>query len=264
MAAIVNGKFDFNCSCRDRYVFYICMCVKLPEVDILDNRSIHDIDHQVGKDNTDVTWGFFSMHSIKKLPTLSQIFPNLKFLTASKAEIENIDDEFYYSHHLEDVDLKYNKLRKINAVTFFHNHLMLNLDLAHNKISEIEKNAFYGLANLRKLNLSWNKIEKLTSETFSFLTTMEELNLQENLIKELKSNLFARNIHLKFVNLDDNKVEKIYGNIFEFPLIDNVTLSLRNNMCIDEVLKVFNFEVLFTLVSDCASNKLFRMVSTRA
>ncbi|KAG8445591.1 hypothetical protein GDO86_010388 [Hymenochirus boettgeri] len=126
------------------------------------------------------------------------------------------------------LDLRFNRIKEIQAGAFKHlknlNTLLLNnnqikripseafkdlenlkyLYLYKNEIQSIDRQAFKGLASLEQLYLHFNHIETLEPDVFNHLPKLERLFLHNNRITHLVPGTFSQLQSMKRLRLDSN------------------------------------------------------------
>lgn len=127
-------------------------------------------------------------------------FEKLKKLNASHNEIRMIDEMFYYTESLTNIDLSFNSISIVLSSSFETNDAVQWIDLSHNSISRLDV-PFDDMANLQSINLSNNFLE-----TFDL-------------------GVFARNVKLRIIRLENNRIKQftydIHGMI---PIFDTLVL----------------------------------------
>uniref|UniRef100_A0AC35U7D6 LRRCT domain-containing protein n=1 Tax=Rhabditophanes sp. KR3021 TaxID=114890 RepID=A0AC35U7D6_9BILA len=111
----------------------------------------------------------------------------------------------------------------------FKNHTNLQtIDLKSNKIEKINANAFRGLEDvLHQLDLSNNNLKIIPYWTLIYLHKLQYLHLRNNQISKLDPLAFEktelRNLH--YLHLDDNQMTNIPSNLFTKLSLNVLTLS---------------------------------------
>lgn len=136
--------------------------------------------------------------------------------------------------YLEDVDLPYNKIEKLDPHTFESlNVKRLNLDgnplVMYDSNVPNELRQFLISTSLIELTLSDCKIKSVEEvQTLTNLASLEYLDLSYNELTELKDDMFSSLINLEEINLSHNKIKHIDRDTFA-DIDDLSTLNLRGN-----------------------------------
>ena len=88
--------------------------------------------------------------------------------------------------NLQELSLCFNKLTKIDSLTFKGLDKLESLGLGENQITVIDLNFFSHILKLKCLLLYGNKMKKLDSITFKGMINLEKLRLDSNEIKEIE------------------------------------------------------------------------------
>ncbi|XP_076825742.1 podocan-like protein 1 isoform X1 [Clavelina lepadiformis] len=115
------------------------------------------------------------------------------------------------SAQLEQINLKGNKLQRIDRKTFSRANSLRHLDLSYQKITSIDAYAFYDVTNpkaLKWVNLKGNKLRVLQRNMMLGLDNLIELNLEENHLQtlgplDLPSLKVLRLSHNRLIRLDE-------------------------------------------------------------
>lgn len=99
------------------------------------------------------------------------------------------------------LSISFNKVNKIESLTFNELDSLEWIDLSHNHVFEIQGMAFANLRNLRHLNLAGNDIERIEQEAFYYLPKLELLDISFNKIKSLSPSYFDQIGTLSTLNL---------------------------------------------------------------
>ncbi|KAF5285549.1 hypothetical protein FQA39_LY16614 [Lamprigera yunnana] len=179
------------------------------------------------------------------------IFENLKQLRALNLSHNNFNN--FLCANVQELDLSYNKLTKINVsckvlqinrLYLSHNllesiphhflPLLSYLDLSFNKITHT--NSFKYLPYLTKLYLNNNDIITIDG-AFSNLDNLIELNLAGNNIVNIEPSHFSH-IALKTLNLNNNCIHNVVLgqlSIFELHLEHNCLINLSNFTAVKQI-----------------------------
>ena len=96
--------------------------------------------------------------------------------------------------NLNELNLDYNKLEKIDSNTFERLINLEILSLQDNIIEEIEERSFESLKYLKELNLKFNRLKRIDFNTFHGLTKIETLSLP---IKAFLTKIVARSYNIQ-------------------------------------------------------------------
>ncbi|XP_074653869.1 uncharacterized protein LOC141908007 [Tubulanus polymorphus] len=157
--------------------------------------------------------------TFRGLPLLRTIRMN----NCSFVEINNY--LLYYLQNITTIELKDNKLSKMDATLFNTTLKLKELHLDGNEIIYLEPGFLHGL-KLRTLGLSRNKIVSMSIGAFQQFTT-EILKLNDNWIKYLSPALFRHmNETLRFLYLGGNPLTNIQkSTFFGLPRLRTLDLS---------------------------------------
>ena len=99
------------------------------------------------------------------------------------------------------LSISFNKVNKIESLTFNELDSLEWIDLSHNHVFEIQGMAFANLRNLRHINLAGNDIDSIHQEAFYYLPKLELLDMSFNKIKSLMPSYFDQIGTLSTLNL---------------------------------------------------------------
>ena len=146
--------------------------------------------------------------------TLSKIpFSNIKNLTFRKCELYDVNSIFLNSlitSNLENLDLSFNHLDKINLIFPEKIENLKNIDLSHNNINVLSSFIDVKFINLINLNLSYNNITdiKILAENDKFIN-LKKLCLDHNNISNVSCLLNSKFPNLIELDLSFNNIENI-------------------------------------------------------
>ncbi|XP_051157460.1 protein slit isoform X1 [Leptopilina boulardi] len=107
-----------------------------------------------------------------------------------------------YTSHLI---MRNNELEKIKADGFFEKLPDLqHLDLRKNKITRIEASAFQGAKKISELLLSENKLREIHNKMFTGMSGLKSLNVDSNTITCIMPDAFNGLPHLRSINMQGN------------------------------------------------------------
>lgn len=174
----------------------------------------------------------------ERLP--AKIFTNLGLdglltLSITNGSVRHINkDAFVGLNYLEDLDLSYNLIERLDPHTFEKIQLKrLNLNgnpiAMYDSAQPEEMRYFLVSDSLVELTLANGRISSPTDvKALSKLTSLEFLDLSGNQLRELKDDMFSSLINLEEINLSNNVISHIDRDTFAD--IDELTsLNLRGN-----------------------------------
>nr|AKN63433.1 toll-like receptor 2b [Miichthys miiuy] len=134
------------------------------------------------------------------------------------------------SKPITELDLSFNRLKKINKNDFVAYSSLRSLIINNNIIKMIQEQAFVPLTNLVKLDLSSNRLETLSAEWFKNLLSLQHLNLWGNKYKMLgQGNLFQPLKRLKTLHLGGPYLESVRkGDFSGLSALDEVIFDGKN------------------------------------
>lgn len=116
--------------------------------------------------------------------------------------------------HLKIFTFIDSNLVEISENSFKNQKMLIEVNLRRNKIEKINEKSFFDLVNVEKLFLDSNKISHLENNTFSTLINLEEIYLNDNLLEVLSSKIFQNNKKLRLINLEINHLKNLPQTIF--------------------------------------------------
>ncbi|RWS15631.1 slit 3 protein-like protein [Dinothrombium tinctorium] len=130
-------------------------------------------------------------------------------------------DTFSDLIRVNTIDLSFNKLSRIDGLTFRSQYHLQVLLLHHNEIESIADNAFASLYNLQSLVLSHNRLSRIDGTCFNGLQALSSLALDNNAIEFVHRDAFRNITNLMELNLSVNRLESV-------PIAINALHSLRS------------------------------------
>lgn len=127
----------------------------------------------------------------------AKLFKQIRQL--EKLKIEQFDDFFEgipstvfdELKNLTNLDIKLNKLTKVNPKWFLHLTKLESLDISGNQLTRMSKEMFSHLKNLKSLRLFDNRLNQLDVGVFTNLKNLETLDISyNNNLMELKPEVF--------------------------------------------------------------------------
>lgn len=122
--------------------------------------------------------------------------------------------------NIQNLDLSYNTIRRINSNDFNRMPKLTSLKLDNNYIQELSDNSFNGLHQLNSIHLQNNKLVALPPAIFKFAPNLQnklrEINLRNNSISALSPLVFSDLTMLLSLDLSENTLTSqwITGNMF--------------------------------------------------
>ncbi|XP_030754191.1 leucine-rich repeat-containing protein 4B-like [Sitophilus oryzae] len=168
-----------------------------------------------------------SKGNLELIPSDSfKFLPQLAILQVKYNKVRKLDDDSFKGlNALQELNLYDNRLTLISSKVFKTLPLLEKLDLGMNKISNIEDGAFDSLSKLKHLNLGFNNL-KVIPKTINSLINLQILNLNNNQISSLKANTFTSLKKLETLQLNDNNIQSIERNFFKhFNSLSKLDLS---------------------------------------
>ncbi|XP_076975975.1 leucine-rich repeats and immunoglobulin-like domains protein 2 isoform X3 [Tamandua tetradactyla] len=166
---------------------------------------------------------------ISMIPPKIFKLPHLQFLELKRNRIKIVEGlTFQGLDSLRSLKMQRNGINKLKDGAFFGLDNMEELELEHNNLTEVNKGWLYGLRMLQQLYVSQNAIERISPDAWEFCQRLSELDLSSNQLTRLDESAFVGLGLLERLNLGDNRVTHIADGVFKF-LSSLHTLDLRNN-----------------------------------
>ncbi|XP_071073296.1 leucine-rich repeats and immunoglobulin-like domains protein 2 isoform X4 [Dasypus novemcinctus] len=170
-----------------------------------------------------------SSNVISEIKTSSFPRMQLKYLELKRNRIKTVEGlTFQGLDSLRSLKMQRNGISKLKDGAFFGLDNMEELELEHNNLTEVNKGWLYGLRMLQQLYVSQNAIERISPDAWEFCQRLSELDLSYNQLTRLDESAFVGLSLLERLNLGDNRVTHIADGVFRF-LSNLQTLDLRNN-----------------------------------
>ncbi|KAJ9579240.1 hypothetical protein L9F63_024656 [Diploptera punctata] len=129
-------------------------------------------------------------------------------------------------------------ITSINAFSFRNLTLVRYLDLRYNRIYKLQTAAFFGLRSLKILKLDLNPLNSIHGDTFFGLRSLEILTLVDCQINILESNAFRGVLNLRVLDLSKNYIltfgDNIFSNLYEVRELRIGYISLFNKPSVFE------------------------------
>ncbi|ELW65279.1 Leucine-rich repeats and immunoglobulin-like domains protein 2 [Tupaia chinensis] len=155
--------------------------------------------------------------------------PHLQFLELKRNRIKIVEGlTFQGLDSLRSLKMQRNGISKLKDGAFFGLNNMEELELEHNNLTRVNKGWLYGLRMLQQLYVSQNAIERISPDAWEFCQRLSELDLSYNQLTRLDESAFVGLSLLEKLNLGDNRVTHIADGVFRY-LSSLQTLDLRNN-----------------------------------
>lgn len=125
--------------------------------------------------------------------------------------------------NLYKLDLRYNRIKVIEAAAFAGLQQVTTLMLDHNnQLTEIHSGAFVGLVSLRRLNISNTQLKNIAKNLFLQMSSLQQLTLSNNKIDIIEKGAFNDLTSLMSLDLRGNPITNFSKDMFV------VLKSLRN------------------------------------
>lgn len=195
-----------------------------------------------------ISLDILSPTNLTRIPSfILQKFPKLRHLRMINTGITSLSsDSFAAGHRLMQIDLRRNRIGSNVPTNVFANlNRLEDVNLAYNKISRIEPGAFDSVPALKILFLSNNLLQSINSDDFTGAKNLQELFLDSNVIERIEANAFDLP-KLEILSLKDNRLKSLPNNIFEnLTKLERIDLSHNDIVDIDDLFK--NCDQLYSL-----------------
>lgn len=131
-------------------------------------------------------------------------------------------------HSLERLDLKANKINRINEGAFKSNEKLKSVDLTGNRLKIVPPTTFDGLRDFEALYLTMNSIELTENKPFLKSKSLKHLRINECSISSIHEQTFSELHSLESLNLNRNEIQTLPTNSFKFNA-KLKSLSVENN-----------------------------------
>ncbi|KAH0510351.1 Leucine-rich repeats and immunoglobulin-like domains protein 2 [Microtus ochrogaster] len=154
---------------------------------------------------------------------------SLKYLELKRNRIKTVEGlTFQGLDSLRSLKMQRNGISILKDGAFFGLNNMEELELEHNNLTGVSKGWLYGLRMLQQLYMSQNAIERISPDAWEFCQRLSELDLSNNQLTLLDESAFVGLSLLERLNLGDNRVTHIADGVFRF-LSNLQTLVLNTN-----------------------------------
>jgi Leucine-rich repeat (LRR) protein len=158
-------------------------------------------------------------------------FDSLTSLDLSNQMLTNLTSSnlFFGLNNLINLKLNNNSLVYISSNSFIHLTSLIYLDLRSNKLDRLDPDTFQGLGNLAELYLSDNCIIKLTHNVFKSMTKLLKIEILTNKLSFIEPGSFSGfENSLKTLLLNTNRLGFLKNHFFS-NLGELLVLDLRDN-----------------------------------
>ncbi|KAM4692008.1 LOW QUALITY PROTEIN: peroxidasin homolog [Rhinophrynus dorsalis] len=143
--------------------------------------------------------------------------------------------------HTSILDLRFNRIREINADAFRRLKNLNTLLLNNNLIRRISLQSFQGLDSLKHLYLYKNEIQSIQRNAFQGLHSLEQLYLHFNNLENLDAGTFGELPKLERLFLHNNKISRIQpGTFSQLPSLARLRLDSNPLFCDCELMWLAN------------------------
>ncbi|KAF2984878.1 hypothetical protein EK904_001399, partial [Melospiza melodia maxima] len=166
---------------------------------------------------------------ISMIPPKIFRLPHVQFLELKRNRIKIVESlTFQGLESLKSLKMQRNGISRLMDGAFFGLGNIEELELEHNNLTEVNKGWLYGLRTLQQLYVSQNAITRISPDAWEFCQRLAELDLSYNQLTRLKESAFVGLGLLEKLNLGDNHISHIADGVFR-GLTNLQTLDLRNN-----------------------------------
>ncbi|XP_014113659.1 PREDICTED: leucine-rich repeats and immunoglobulin-like domains protein 2 isoform X3 [Pseudopodoces humilis] len=166
---------------------------------------------------------------ISMIPPKIFRLPHVQFLELKRNRIKIVESlTFQGLESLKSLKMQRNGISRLMDGAFFGLGNIEELELEHNNLTEVNKGWLYGLRTLQQLYVSQNAITRISPDAWEFCQRLAELDLSYNQLTRLKESAFVGLGFLEKLNLGDNHINHIADGVFR-GLTNLQTLDLRNN-----------------------------------
>ncbi|XP_063274157.1 leucine-rich repeats and immunoglobulin-like domains protein 2 isoform X2 [Prinia subflava] len=166
---------------------------------------------------------------ISMIPPKIFRLPHVQFLELKRNRIKIVESlTFQGLESLKSLKMQRNGISRLMDGAFFGLGNIEELELEHNNLTEVNKGWLYGLRTLQQLYVSQNAITRISPDAWEFCQRLAELDLSYNQLTRLKESAFVGLGLLEKLNLGDNHINHIADGVFR-GLTNLQILDLRNN-----------------------------------
>ncbi|KAL8590781.1 hypothetical protein ACOMHN_059285 [Nucella lapillus] len=179
------------------------------------------------------------------LTSIPQHLPNnitVTSLTIMRMRIQHVMmSDFNHLLLLQKLDLRQNRIDKLDDQTFQHLSALKSLLISDNFLQELSDDTFVGLVRLKSLDVSRNRLVEVAGWSFLPLKNLEVLNLAHNEIEHIQDEAFEGLYRLQTLILTRNRLMALSEAQFK-PLYSLETLMLDS--CSIQVVEFHTFSPL--------------------
>ncbi|KAI4502235.1 hypothetical protein M0802_002917 [Mischocyttarus mexicanus] len=170
---------------------------------------------------------FINDNILFKSTSVSNLYPNLKVLSARNCRNAIEVFQSFDKRALIDLDLSFNNLGSFEPELLINAKSLKRLSLNKNSISSV--NQLISIESLTDLSVAYNKISFVLECNSTAKTNLKRLNLRGNTIKFITANGFSNLGKLEKLDLSENHLTSLYGSWMK-NLHNLRYLDLRFNM----------------------------------
>ena len=178
------------------------------------SKQIKNYSLTLSGDPSSISILYLDHHLLDFIPLQAQLYnaTGLYELYLSYNNISSLPEyAFGFSHRLTRLDLSYNKISKLDNLTFqrhpnaFAGPFLIDyLDLSHNQLTVLQANVFSYLVNLRLLKLEHNQIYSVSAHVWTGLYRLKYLDLSHNYLENFTQVFYSSYLnelnHLKITS----------------------------------------------------------------
>ncbi len=170
----------------------------------------------------------------RNLNYIPNISDDITLTDLSYNEIGMLTSPFSSKHHLQTLDLSFNKLENIPSNYFSHLTTLQFLHITDNKINTLYSDSFGGLQSLLDLDLSNNDLTLLPHDMLSDLVNLTSLKLSGNILITMPTanlsplrSLPVNTLNVEFDSLSPFTLTSGLEDFYRFTNLSNLTVMIR-------------------------------------